>query len=71
MADNVRDARIGPPRTGGGRTGAVAQLSFRHVPTGKWNLMLLTLKDARAAARAFRRLLSKDGVEVNVPLKKE
>jgi hypothetical protein len=69
-AANVRDVRIDPhDRAGGGRAGSAARLSFRHDPTGKWKLSLLTRKDARAAARAFRQLLGKDGVEVNVSLK--
>jgi hypothetical protein len=49
---------------------AAAQLSFRHQPTGKWNLELVAPVDARAAAKAFRQLVGRDNVQVNVPLKK-
>jgi hypothetical protein len=71
-ADNVRDVSIDPyDRAAGSRTGSAALLSFRHDPTGMWKLSLLKLKDARAAARAFRKLLGKESVEVNVSLKKE
>jgi hypothetical protein len=71
-ADSVRDVRIDAhDREGGGRPGSAARLSFRHDPTGKWTLSLLTPKDARAAARAFRQLLGKDGVEVTIRLPRE
>jgi len=68
-AGNVEDVRIDPhDEAGGGRSGSAARLSFRHDPTGKWKLSLLSRKDARAAARAFRHLLGEDGVEVNLSL---
>jgi hypothetical protein len=69
-ADNVRDVRLDPgEQAGGGRPASAARLSLRHDPTGKWKLDLLTRADARAAARAFRRLLGKDEVAVNFPLR--
>jgi hypothetical protein len=69
-ADNVKGVvRIDPHDGSGGRPGSAARLSFRHDPTGKWKLILVARKDARAAVRAFREVLGDDGVEVNLSLK--
>jgi hypothetical protein len=70
-AENVKNVRIDPEDTVGVQIKSVALLLFRHEPTGKWRLALLTHKDARLAARAFRQVLGKDAVEVNVALKKD
>jgi hypothetical protein len=69
--DTTSEVRMDPSGDGDGRAGQSALLSFRHRPTGKWKLRLPTIRDQRAAARAFRRLLGKDKVEVNIQLKKE
>jgi hypothetical protein len=68
--DNVKGVRIDPP-DGSSRGGAAAYLSFRHKPTGKWKMNLMTRQDARAAARAFRDLLGHHEVEVNLQLIKD
>ncbi|MFL5340748.1 MAG: hypothetical protein ACJ8F7_11405 [Gemmataceae bacterium] len=71
-ADSLHNVRIDPyEEADGGKPDFAARMSFRHDPTGKWRLILVTRKDARAAARALLKLLGKDGVEVNIPLKKE
>jgi hypothetical protein len=71
-AQDITDVSIDShDSAGGGRSGSAARLTFTHDPTGKWKLSLLKMKDARAAARAFRQILGKDNVEVNVLLKRE
>lgn len=71
-AHNVSEVSI-DPHTGtvGGKPTAAAKLTFRHEPTGKWKLNLVSHKDTRAAIRAFRHLIGRDNVDVNVSLKKE
>ena len=74
-AGDTTEARILPPYTGflADKTGPqpVGQLKFKHDPTGKWTLLFLTKPDARAAIKAFRRVLGRDGVEVELRLKKD
>jgi hypothetical protein len=72
-AADVSDVRLDPLKTSGvlgaTRDGPVARLSFSHRPTGRWRLNLVTPADTQAAVRAFRRLLGRGQVAVNVPLK--
>jgi hypothetical protein len=71
-AVNVDEVKIEPhDPQGGGRQGSAARLIFRHDPTGKWKLSLLKRKDLKVAARAFRKLLGKDRVEVTASLRAE
>jgi hypothetical protein len=69
-ADDVSDVSIDPAVAKGMMGKAAALLSFTHRPTGKWKLELVSPEDAKAAARAFRRLLGQE-VAVNVRLKKD
>jgi NhaP-type Na+/H+ or K+/H+ antiporter len=72
-AGDLSDVRIDPLTRSGvlgaAEGGPAARLSFRHRPTGRWKLNLVTLKDTKAAARAFRQLLGRDQVAVNVALR--
>ncbi len=70
-AENTREVIIDPPPRTADRKNAAGRLSLRHDPTGKWKLNLVSTKDVRAAARAFRQLLGKDGVEINVAALKD
>jgi hypothetical protein len=70
-AENTSDVRIDPPARKTGQRNPAVRLSIRHEPTGKWKLNLLSVKDVRRAARAFRQILGKDGVEVNVTLSRD
>ena len=45
------------------------RLKFTHATAGKWELLLLTLADAKMAVRAFRRVLGEEHVEVTMRLK--
>jgi len=68
-ADNTSMARIGPPAARGPadrkKEPAIAgRVTFRHASTGTWDLVLLTKADARMAARAFRRVLGPENVDV-------
>jgi hypothetical protein len=49
----------------------MGRLRFRHDPTGKWALLILTRADARAAIRAFRRVFGKDDIDVEIRIKRE
>jgi hypothetical protein len=50
-------------------TFTVGRLKFTHPKAGKWDLVLVTRADARAAVREFRRVLGDDHVEVALRLK--
>jgi hypothetical protein len=72
-SDNTTDARIGPPAGGIWANKDIeatlaGHLYFRHDRTGKWDLMLLTHADAKAAIRAFRRVLGKRNVDMELRL---
>jgi hypothetical protein len=74
-ADNTTDARIGPPVGGIWANKDIeatlaGHLYFRHERAGKWDLMLLTRADAKAAIRTFRRVLGKRDVDVELRLPK-
>lgn len=49
----------------------IGWLRVTHAPTGKWTLALLTKPDAKAAIKAFRRVLGRKAVEVELRFKKE
>lgn len=72
-AGELSDVRIDPLGASGvlgaREGGPAARLSFVHRPTGRWKLNLVTARDTKAAVRAFRQLLGKDQVEVNVSLR--
>jgi hypothetical protein len=74
--DNTTDARIGPPTTGiwankDIEAAIAGHLYFRHDRAGKWDLMLLTNADAKAAIRALRHVLGKRNVDVSLRVKKD
>jgi hypothetical protein len=75
-ADTASDVRIYPPSTGifanrKVQGEIVGNLHFTHRPTGKWDLLLLTKPDAKAAIRAFRGALGKENVAVTLKVKRE
>jgi hypothetical protein len=75
-ADNAADVRIYPPSTGifankNVQGAIVGNLRFTHRPTGKWDFLLLTKQDAKAAIRAFRGALGKENVSVTLKWKRE
>jgi hypothetical protein len=75
-ADTASDVRIYPPSTSifanKNVQGAIeGNLRFTHRPTGKWDFLLLTKPDAKAAIRAFRSALGKENVAVTLKLKRE
>jgi hypothetical protein len=47
--------------------GIAGYLTFKHLKAGSWTLKLITLPDARDAAREFRRLLGFERVKVTFP----
>jgi hypothetical protein len=72
-AAELSDVRL-DPLTKSGVLGAAegaraARLSFTHKPTGRWKLNLVTSRDTKAAVRAFRQLLGRDQVAVNVSVR--
>lgn len=72
VADTVSNVRIEPDNEASQAEGiknTSAVLLFRHVSRGKWRLILPSRQDARVAARAFRRFLGADEVQINIPLK--
>jgi hypothetical protein len=75
-ADNTTDAKFEPPSTSMWankqvEANVVGWLRFTHGPTGKWTLVILTRPDARAAIKAFRRVLGRKAVDVELRLKKD
>jgi hypothetical protein len=74
-AQNTSDIRIEPRSSSilaNRRTEplVIGRVKFRHVPTGKWSLVLFTKPDARAALRAFGDTFGPDKVDVSLKLKK-
>jgi hypothetical protein len=75
-ADNTTEARFQPPSESFWANkqvegNVVGRLRFTHDSTGKWTLVILTKPDARAAIRAFRQVLGRKNVEVELRLKKD
>lgn len=75
-ADNATDAKFEPPSESMWANKqieaiVVGRLRFTHATTGKWTLVILTKPDARAAIRAFRRVLGRKNVDVELRLKKD
>ncbi|HEY1859450.1 MAG TPA: hypothetical protein VGG61_03805 [Gemmataceae bacterium] len=75
-ADTASDVRIYPPSTGifanrNVQGAIVGNLRFTHRPTGKWDMLLLTKPDAKAAIRTFRNALGKENVAVTLKLKRD
>jgi hypothetical protein len=75
-ADTASDVRIYPPSNSifankNVQGAIVGNLHFTHRPTGKWDLLLLTKRDAKAAIRTFRAALGKENVEVTLKLKRD
>jgi hypothetical protein len=75
-ADTAADVRIYPPSTGvlanrKVQGNIVGNLHFAHRPTGKWDLLLLTKQDAKAAIRAFRGALREERVDVTLKFKRD
>jgi hypothetical protein len=68
-ADDLADVAIDPAPAKGLAARAAALLSFRHGPTGKWKLELVSTKDTTAAVESFRKLLPGDEIAINVRLK--
>ncbi|MFL5245554.1 MAG: hypothetical protein ACJ8FY_25950 [Gemmataceae bacterium] len=70
-ATDIVDVSIDSVDVKGPTRKAAALLSFTDQATGKWKMELVTLKDTKAADRAFRQLLGEDKVAVNLRLKKD
>jgi hypothetical protein len=75
-ADHTTDAKFEPRSTSMWankqiEANVVGWLRFTHKPTGKWTLAILTKPDARAAIKAFRRVLGPKAVDVELRLKKD
>jgi hypothetical protein len=75
-ADTASDVRIYPPSTSifankNVQGAIVGNLHFTHQPTGKWDFLLLTKPDAKAAIRAFRGALGKENVAVTLKWKRD
>jgi len=73
-AENTPKARIEPPPRDDYAETRTAHLvagrvKFTHATAGKWELMLLSLAEAKMAVRAFRQVLGHENVEVTLRLK--
>jgi hypothetical protein len=72
-ASDLSDVRIDPLTKSGvlgaPESGPAARQSFIHAPTGRWKMNLVTARDTKAAVRAFRQLLGRERVAVNVSLR--
>lgn len=64
-AENLSDVTIAPP-SGLDQEGIEALLSFKHKPTGKWKMDLLTTKDVNDAVRETRRIVGANKITVTV-----
>jgi hypothetical protein len=75
-AETTQRARIEPPKPDmfehrRANDLVVGRLNFNHATTGKWEMVLLSLADARMAMAAFRRVLGHDNVQVTLRLRQD